>query len=109
MGRRLWLSGAVVALLTACGVLDSGTPPMVPGSMWQVVAVDGQGMNGSDVYVHFYGDDQVGLSSACGAVAGEVVMDAEGRAISFSRFEDLLPGACPEADKFSHELVAGAL
>lgn len=112
MRRTPWipLALAVIAALAAgCEAFDRRPSPLVPGSQWQVVAVDGAGTAGHELILTFLADS-VTLSSRCGASTGTVTMDAEGSAMTF----DALAGpqgqpACPQAVLDVHVMVADAL
>jgi hypothetical protein len=112
MRRTPWTTLAlavIVAVAAGCEAFDLEPSPLVPGSQWQVVAVDGAGTEGHELILTFLAGS-VTLSSRCGASTGPVTMDAQGSAITF----DALAGpqgqpACPQAVLDVHVMVAHAL
>jgi hypothetical protein len=105
---------AVVALLVgcllgACTALQREPSPLVPGSQWRVVAVDGQTTAPTELILTFIGDSAT-LSTRCGAGVSEVTLEPEGPAVAFGTFAGPGEGAqCPAQMLEAHARVADAL
>ena len=109
--RALTAAAAVVVVVmtSGCAMLAPEESPLVPGSQWRVVAVDGEATAGLELILTFIGDT-VTLSSACGAGSAEVAMADGGRDLAFGEFDG--PGEraiCPEDALALHQRAADAL
>ena len=99
----------LTAAASGCDAFSREPSPLVPGSQWRVVAVDGESTAGHEMILTFLAGSAT-LSSRCGASTGTVTMDPEGSAVTF----DELQGpqgqpACPPAALDAHTLAAEAL
>ena len=100
---------ALATLASGCAMLAPQESPLVPGSQWRVVAVDGEATAGLELILTFIGDTAT-LSSACGAGSAEVAVADDGRDLSFGEFGG--PGdrpICPNQALALHQRVADAL
>lgn len=94
---------------TACSPIQVVTSPLVTGSQWQVVSVDDESTIGLELILTFIGTSAT-LSSRCGASSGDVVVDADGHAVTFGALEGPAgQPACPAEALALHQRVAAAL
>ena len=96
-------------LASGCAMLAPQESPLVQGSQWRVVALDGEATAGLELILTFIGDTAT-LSSACGAGSADVAMADDGRDLAFGEFDG--PGGrpiCPDQALALHQRVADAL
>ena len=86
--------------------------PLMPGTRWQVMAVDEQPIVNNELVLTIEPDgEHATLRGDCGGALFQVVADSDGRALHFL----MVPGAqdmrdgCVEDDLMHESLVAGAL
>ena len=106
------LALAAIVALAGCGIFDFGRMPLVPGSRWDVAAVDDQAVVNNDLLLVVEPDgEHASLSGDCGSALFQVVYDTDGRALHFLVVPEPqdMPHGCAEDDLMQEALVAGAL
>ena len=109
---RTLTAAAIIVLATlasGCAALAPNDSPLVPGSQWRIVALDGEATAGLELILTFIGDTAT-LSSACGAGSAAVEIADGGRELAFGEFDG--PGTrpiCPDQALALHQRVADAL
>ena len=100
---------AIAASAAACDFSLDVTSPLVPGSQWQVVSVDGESADQVELILTFLGDSAT-LSSRCGASIGPVAVEADGHGVAFERLAGPAgQPACPAGALAMHQRAANAL
>ncbi len=108
--RGLWAVALVV--VSGCGTFDFGRMPLMPGTRWQVTAVDEQVIVNNDLLLALEQDgEHATLRGNCGSSQFQVVYHTDGALQFFLMVpgQNDMPDGCAEDDLLQESLVAGAL